>query len=384
MFLDEEGDLPIRVMCSSADGTCRRCALRPIAGKGRLEGVHVKMVFQPFRDDVSLYQVLELALADERLSDFTAVVAWAKESGLGRVRPLLEAFRAKGGTARILLGVDEGGASIEGLRAAISDFDEASVLNDASSGTFHPKLYVISGEVASVVIIGSSNLTRGGLFANYEVGVCLDLDLTQAADAEVHEGVTQFIGRLQSDGTSRALTKDLVQQLLDDARYHIGSEKSSASTADALCSPGGTPSLFGVSHYAKNRDPGSSPVSTPRLAAGIQGANQTENRGELCADARTAERVEKLGEVAHRHKEFIDAHISMTRADSLAIRRQMYGPGQGAQRTVTLFTGRGAILWMDHQPDGKTRNEDLVGLTAEGTRIAELWQARQATADTST
>jgi hypothetical protein len=62
----------------------------------------------------------------------------------------------------------------------------------------------------------------------------------------------------------------------------------------------------------------------------------------------------------------------------------MYGPGQGAQRTVTLFTGRGAILWMNHQPDGKTRNEDLVGLTAEGARIAKLWQARQATADTST
>jgi HKD family nuclease len=365
--------------------SCGLSQLRIAADGGRRQTgrVQVRMVFQPFRDDLSLHRVLELALADERLSEFTVVVAWAKESGLSRIRPLLQAFRARGGTARILLGVDEGGATIEGLHAAMNDFDEASVLNDPSSGTFHPKLYVISGEAASVIIIGSSNLTRGGLFANYEAGVCLDLDLIQAADVQAHEAVMQFIQRLQNDGTSRTLTGDLIQQLLDNARYSIGCGKSSPSTADALGNPGATPSLFGVSHHAKNKDPGSGPVDMSRQAAGAQGAIQTENRGVLYPDAKTAERVEKFGEVAQRHKEFIDRHVSMTRADSLTIRRQMYGLGQGVQRTVTLFTGSGAILWMDHQEDGKTRNKDLVGLTAEGTRIAKLWQASQTTGDAS-
>jgi hypothetical protein len=43
---------------------------------------------------------------------------------------------------------------------------------------------------------------------------------------------------------------------------------------------------------------------------------------------------------------------------------------------VTLFgkEGSGKILWMDHQEDGRTRDEDPVWLTAEGIRIAELWQ----------
>jgi hypothetical protein len=96
-------------------------------------------------------------------------------------------------------------------------------------------------------------------------------------------------------------------------------------------------------------------------------------------------RVEKLGEAAYRHKEFIDQHGSMTRADSLAIRRQMYGPGQGVQRTVNLFGRRGSssILWMNHQEDGRTRQGDIVRLTAEGILIAELWQALQRAAGTS-
>jgi hypothetical protein len=108
------------------------------------------MLFQPFEDDLSLYRVLELVLADDRFSRLTVVVAWAKESGLRRIRPLLSAFRDRGGTARIILGIDEGGASVEGLRNAISDFDEATVLHDAS-GTFHRKHSAHSHVVISSV-----------------------------------------------------------------------------------------------------------------------------------------------------------------------------------------------------------------------------------------
>lgn len=347
--------------------------------------VKVRMLFQPFEDDLSLYRVLELALADDRLSEFTVVVAWAKESGLRRIRPLLRTFRARGGIARILLGIDAGGASVEGLRAAISDFDEATVLHDAS-GTFHPKLYIINGEAVSVIVIGSSNLTRGGLFANYEAGVCLELDLTQDADAQVHKTVTGYTQRLQEDRTSRTLTPDLVQQLLGDARYEIGTEARPGTGPASPGIPDGMPLLFGTSQYAKNRDPAPGPAGMSRQPGGAaNGGIPAAEGGVPHQDARTVARVEKLGEAAYRHKEFIDRHGSMTRADSLAIRRQMYGPGQGVQRTVNLFGRKGSssILWMNHQEDGQTRDEDPVWLTAEGTRIAELWQASRTAADTS-
>jgi HKD family nuclease len=344
--------------------------------------VKARIVLQPFADDLSLYEILEQALADERLSEFTAVVAWAKQSGLRRIRPLLSAFRARGGCARIVLGVDEGGASIEGLRAAITDFNEALVLHDWAAGTFHPKLYMISGEEASIVVIGSSNLTRGGLITNYEAGVCLELDLAQDADLQVHETVSQYAQRLREDATSRPLTEDLIQELLAEPRFDISTEIKPAALTGNPGFPDGPPALFGLSQHPKNQDPAPGPAAAapPQPAGPSEGGIPAGGGSAPHMEAATADRVKKFGEAAYRHKEVIDQYGSMTRADSLAIRRKMYGTGPGVQRTATLFgrEGSNSILWMAHQEDGQTRDDDLVWLTDEGTRIAELWQASQA------
>jgi HKD family nuclease len=261
---------------------CSQAHLRLVSCLRQTGRVQVQMLFQPFEDDLSLYTVLKLVLTDDRFGEFTAVVAWAKESGLQHIRDPLRKFRARGGTARILLGIDTGGASVEGLHAAISDFDFATVLHDHASGTFHPKLYIINGEAVSVIVIGSSNLTRGGLFANYEAGVRLELDLTQDADAQVHETVTSYVQRLWQDGTSKPLTKDLVQQLLGNARYEIGTEASHPGSTSV---PGGIPLLFGTSQHAKNQDP--APVSAGASGPPVSshGTNGTENGGSPYLDA---------------------------------------------------------------------------------------------------
>ena len=342
-----------------------------------------RIFLQPFADDLSLCEVLEQALADEKLNEFTAVVAWAKQSGLQRIRPLLSAFRARGGFARIVLGVDQGGASVEGLRAAITDFNEALVLHDSAGVTFHPKLYMISGKESSIVVLGSSNLTRGGLFANYEAGVRLDLDLAQDDDRKVHETVTQYTQRLREDDTSLTLTEELIQKLLADQRFNIGPEKKPPASTGNPGSPGGLAAPFEPSQHPKKQDPAPAPTAAPPQPVGpSDGGMPAGGGGAPHMDAATADRVKKFGEVAYRHKEVIDQHGPMTRAASLAIRREMYGTGPGVQRTVTLFgrEGSNSILWMAHQEDDRTRDDDVVQLTEEGSRIAELWHASQAAA----
>jgi HKD family nuclease len=217
------------------------------------------MVFQPFKDDLCLYDALARALDDERLTELSVVVAWAKESGLQHIRSNLQAFRARGGKARILLGIDEDGATLEGLHGAISEFDEALVLFDRTSGTFHPKLYMVAGDTASIIIIGSNNLTRGGLFDNYETGTCFELDREEGTDEEIHHAVAGYIERLQHDKTSRPLTEELIPRLRD--HFHIRSEKRRGKTEDDDDSRGGsrrskdTSGLFGASQYKKKRIP---------------------------------------------------------------------------------------------------------------------------------
>lgn len=228
--------------------------------------MHIRLILQPFEGDFSLYDMLREGLADERMNEFTVVVAWAKESGLRRLRPLVQAFRARGGTARILLGIDEGGATVEGLRAAIDDFDEALVLFDPAPGTFHPKIYLFDGDDVSTLLVASSNLTAGGLFANYEAGTCLELDLTQEADKQVRQAMTDYIDRLLEDETSRPLTEELMRQLIENPGFGIHSEAKShgAGHGDA----GDKSSLFGKSSHDKKSDPFPFPrSSTPAVVA---------------------------------------------------------------------------------------------------------------------
>jgi hypothetical protein len=194
--------------------------------------------------------------------------------------------------------------------------------------------------------------------------VCLDLDLTQEADARVRETVTRYTQRLLEDGTSLPLTEDLVQKLLDDTRYDISTEASSWHKAIIPDHPDGPPLLFGPSQSAKHKDPALGSAGTSQQPGGSVGdGSAAAEAGVLHLNAGTMAPVDKPGEAAWRHKEFIDKHGSMTRADSLAIRRKIYGPGPGVQRSVVLFGKRGSnsILWMDHLGDGQTRDEDPVG-----------------------
>lgn len=259
------------------------------------------MVFQPFDDCFSLYDALVRALDDERLTELSVVVAWGKESGLQRIRPYLQAFRARGGNARILLGIDADGATFEGLYAAVDDFNEARVLFNAKSRTFHPKLYVVTGETASIVIIGSSNLTKGGLVSNYEAGMCLELDLSNDADLQVHKSVAHYIRRLRDDATTRILDKGLIQQLPD--YFHIGSEAHPATTGAVNDSAGisgqqmGAAKLFGASRHKMKPDPLRQPATKSGRPLGSDtsaGANGSSGNAEPTLDDTSAREAIRL------------------------------------------------------------------------------------------
>ena len=99
---------------------------------GNTAGVKVRMLFQPFKNDLSLYRVLELALADGRFSSLTVVVAWAKESGLQRIRPLLSAFRERGALPASSSG------SMKGARPSRAFVVRLATLMRQQSCTTHP------------------------------------------------------------------------------------------------------------------------------------------------------------------------------------------------------------------------------------------------------
>ncbi len=99
---------------------------------------------------------------------FTAYVAFASESGVQALAPSLKQFHANGGHSRLVVGVDLEGTSREALHALLALPADSYVAYTPSNIIYHPKVYALEGPQGGAVLVGSSNLTRTGLFQNIE------------------------------------------------------------------------------------------------------------------------------------------------------------------------------------------------------------------------
>ena len=172
---------------------------------------------QPFIADARLGPLLEESLADA--DAFWVLTAWAQLSGLDLLEEGLRKFRERGGKAEAMVGIDGGIATREALERAAELFDVVHVFHDPSGRrrTYHPKLYCVERVGEVIVILGSSNLTEGGLYRNYEANLALRLDQENEADAEVFEAIKAFRESLSSPAMpSRELDEQLLQELVAD------------------------------------------------------------------------------------------------------------------------------------------------------------------------
>jgi hypothetical protein len=152
------------------------------------------------------------------------VSAWANRQTLLRLRPTIRAFRDRGIPVRIVLGVDLGGTSKEALLELRSWNVDAWLLKNRRGGsTFHPKVFVVERPQRADVLVGSSNLTDGGLFTNYEAVVHLEYDLRRERPT-FDEFLTAYRRFLDPSGTTALpLGRDLLETLL--ARGDIPTEE---------------------------------------------------------------------------------------------------------------------------------------------------------------
>jgi len=158
---------------------------------------------------------LKVALSDERLSTFRVIVAYAKSGPLHRLREHLVAWRTSGNTAKAILGIDQRGTSKEALDLALALFDSVHV-TQAPGITFHPKIYLFTGDHFARAFVGSNNLTVGGTEKNFEAAIDIELDLPE--DVEDLDALESAWCDLlpASCPVTRQLTPALLQDLLDD------------------------------------------------------------------------------------------------------------------------------------------------------------------------
>lgn len=125
-----------------------------------------------------LMAFLQGTLKDPEFNTCRIIVAFARLSGLARLLPQIRAWRSRGHLIEAIVGIDRFGTSREALQVMLDELDAVYITRTADeSCTFHPKMYLFEGPRRARAMVGSHNLTVGGLETNFEGGVVMDLEL---------------------------------------------------------------------------------------------------------------------------------------------------------------------------------------------------------------
>lgn len=155
-----------------------------------------KKLYQPIDGNLGNYLISEIVSGEYRR--ITILSAYAKKSGVDRIKDVLLKFKKEGGEIRCIIGIDQMNTSYEALQDLLLISDSLIIVhNENPSSTYHSKVYMLDKNIKSSnkvwLAIGSNNLTAGGLFINYESCVIDQLDLNNKTDKDGYESTKKAI-----------------------------------------------------------------------------------------------------------------------------------------------------------------------------------------------
>ncbi len=141
-------------------------------------------------------------------------MAFAKIGPFLRLEETIKTWIGRGKKIEAIFGIDEKGTSLQALDFALRNFTVTHIARFSKhsfNSTFHPKVYIFTGNEKGVAYIGSNNFTVGGLETNAESNVKVEFDIN--ADQE-------FTSNIQATWNStfevsRKLDESLLSELLE-------------------------------------------------------------------------------------------------------------------------------------------------------------------------
>lgn len=208
---------------------------------------------QPLEDQLGKVLITSLGkIQGSPDAELCIFVAWAKLSGLRLLQPSIAALTGAGGRASIVVGIDQRGTTQEALRRIVDIGCELHVYHDEPSKgafvgrSFHPKLYICRNREYSRVIIGSGNLTAGGLYNNYEWFSDTTFNLLDATDRKAAARLDTSIGALTADdSTCVAFDSSELDDLFAKYEGLIPTERRAARERTNAAPPKPRERLFG-------------------------------------------------------------------------------------------------------------------------------------------
>lgn len=127
-------------------------------------------------------------------------VAFVSQSGLSKLENAIKAMLETGGEIEMLVGLDFSTTEPKALWTMHHWATENSgfkyFCSPISRPVYHPKMYLIRGLETESVVVGSSNLTNGGLSGNAEANIFIK----GALNSEIFSDAEESYLRLKFDG----------------------------------------------------------------------------------------------------------------------------------------------------------------------------------------
>ena len=138
--------------------------------------VLVRLILQGIRAETHL-GVLKQLLRNPATNDAIFSVAYISSAGAHLLAADVSAAAKR---VRVFAGVRNGVTSKQGLQTLLAAGAELFVVDTGTqSVTYHPKLYMAWSATEAHLVVGSANMTAGGLNNNIEASIDVVLDLTQ-------------------------------------------------------------------------------------------------------------------------------------------------------------------------------------------------------------
>jgi len=118
-----------------------------------------------------------------------ASVAYLREDGLAAIEASIRPIADR---VTVFVGIRNDLTSIQAVKRFLALNVQLYAVDTATrQSIYHPKLYVVSNDAQARVVVGSANLTFGGMYNNIEVSAMMEMDRTNADDDKFLNDVTR-------------------------------------------------------------------------------------------------------------------------------------------------------------------------------------------------
>lgn len=166
--------------------------------------------------------LVKLILSKGNIKKVLISVAFARSEGVSLIKKELENAINNGAEINVFVGVRNGVTSKQALKKLFNCNVNLYIVDTGKNGLlFHPKIYMVDCEDKSFAVVGSANLTNGGLLSNIEASSFLELNRNDSNDYKFIQNTLEVFDNLAKEHPQniyRIRRKDEIEELYEEGK----------------------------------------------------------------------------------------------------------------------------------------------------------------------